>query len=141
MPHSQRLMPGRYLSEQWLDWPRGLLVPRPSWPGACDQQGRTAWRSWWSPPCDPCGCAESSSSWPFPWSCFLLLLSAGFIHHVYFDRSGLPDIERFIRFELPTTGKVYDTQGKVLIEVAREYRRVVSYDEVPVIVRQADPGG
>jgi len=66
-----------------------------------------------------------------------LFLFSGFIHHVYFDRSGLPDIERFIRFELPTTGKIYDAQGKVLIELAREYRRVVSYDEVPVIVRQA----
>jgi penicillin-binding protein 1A len=67
----------------------------------------------------------------------LLLLPAGLIRHVYFDRSGLPDIERFIRFEPPTTGKVYDARGKVLIELAREYRRVVSYDEVPVILRQA----
>jgi penicillin-binding protein 1A len=66
-----------------------------------------------------------------------LLLFSGFIHHVYFDRSGLPDIERFIRFEPPTTGTVYDARGQVLIELAREYRRVVSYDEVPVIVRQA----
>jgi penicillin-binding protein 1A len=66
-----------------------------------------------------------------------LLLFSGFIHHVYFNRSGLPDIERFIRFEPPTTGTVYDARGQVLIELAREYRRVVSYDEVPVIVRQA----
>jgi penicillin-binding protein 1A len=72
-----------------------------------------------------------------PLTLLLLPLSAGFIHHVYFDRSGLPDIERFIRFEPPTTGKVYDARGKVLIELAREYRRVVSYDEVPVILRQA----
>ena len=72
-----------------------------------------------------------------PLALLLLLLSAGFIRHVYFDRSGLPDIEPFIRFEPPTTGKVYDARGKVLIELAREYRRVVSYDEVPVILRQA----
>jgi penicillin-binding protein 1A len=72
-----------------------------------------------------------------PLALLLLLLSAGLIHHVYFDRSGLPDIERFIRFEPPTTGKVYDARGKVLIELAREYRRVVSYHEVPVILRQA----
>ena len=72
-----------------------------------------------------------------PLALLLLLLSAGFIHHVYFDRSGLPDIEPFIRFELPTTGRVYDARGKVLIELAREYRRVVSYDEVPAILRQA----
>jgi membrane peptidoglycan carboxypeptidase len=58
-------------------------------------------------------------------------------HHVYFDRSGLPDLEPFIRFEPPTTGVVRDVHGQVLIELAREYRRVVTYDEVPLILRQA----
>lgn len=72
-----------------------------------------------------------------PLALLLLLLSAAVIYHVYFNRSGLPDIEGFIRFEPPTTGKVYDARGKVLIELAREYRRVVTYDEVPVILRQA----
>jgi penicillin-binding protein 1A len=66
-----------------------------------------------------------------------LLPGAGFVQHVYFDRSGLPDLAPFIRFEPPTTGEVYDGRGKVLIELAREYRRVVSYDEVPLILRQA----
>jgi membrane carboxypeptidase/penicillin-binding protein len=42
------------------------------------------------------------------------------VHHIYFDRSRLPDVEPFLRFELPTTGQVYDAQGKVLIELARE---------------------
>ncbi len=59
------------------------------------------------------------------------------VHHVYFDRSGLPDLEPFIRFEPPTTGVVRDVHGQVLIELAREYRRVVTYDEVPLILRQA----
>jgi penicillin-binding protein 1A len=72
-----------------------------------------------------------------PLALLLLLLSAGLILHVYFNRSGLPDIEPFIRFEPPTTGKVYDARGQVLIELAREYRRVVSYEEVPIILRQA----
>jgi penicillin-binding protein 1A len=67
----------------------------------------------------------------------LSLLAAGPIHHVYFDRSGLPDLESFLRFEPPRIGEVYDDQGKVLIELAREYRRVVSYDEVPRILREA----
>jgi penicillin-binding protein 1A len=67
----------------------------------------------------------------------LVLLAAGPVHHVYFDRSGLPDIESFLRFEPPTIGAIYDDQGKVLIELAREYRRVVSYDEVPSILREA----
>ena len=70
-------------------------------------------------------------------SLLLLLLAAALTHHVYFDRSGLPDIEPFIRFEPPTTGRIYDARGKVLIELAGEYRKVVSYDEVPVILRQA----
>jgi penicillin-binding protein 1A len=67
----------------------------------------------------------------------LLLLAVGFVHYIYFDRSGIPDLEPFIRFELSTTGRVYDAQDTVLVEVAREYRRVVSYDEVPPILRDA----
>src|SRR6185295_75091 len=55
----------------------------------------------------------------------------------YFDRQGLPDLEPFLRFEPPTTGEIYDDHGKVLIQLAREYRRIVSYDEVPVILREA----
>jgi penicillin-binding protein 1A len=67
----------------------------------------------------------------------LVLLAAGPVHYVYFDRTRLPDIESFLRFEPPTIGAIYDDQGKVLIELAREYRRVVSYDEVPSILREA----
>jgi penicillin-binding protein 1A len=66
-----------------------------------------------------------------------LLPAAGVLHHIYSDDSDLPRIEPFIRFELPTTGEVYDARGTVLISVARQYRQVVSYDEVPVIVRDA----
>jgi len=66
-----------------------------------------------------------------------LAIGAGLAHYVYLDRSQLPDIESFVRFELPTIGEVHDARGKVLIELAREYRRVVSYDEVPPILRQA----
>ena len=68
----------------------------------------------------------------------LLVLATGKLaHHIYFDRSGLPDLEPFIRFELSTVGKVYDARGTVLVELAREYRRVVSYDEVPPVLRHA----
>lgn len=66
-----------------------------------------------------------------------LLPAAWLVHHVYFDRSEVPDLEAFIRFEPPTTGVVTDAQGHALIELAREYRRVVTYDEVPEIVREA----
>ena len=67
----------------------------------------------------------------------VVLPAAWVVYHVYFDRSGLPDLEPFLRFEPPRIGEVYDARGKVLIELAREYRRVVSYDEVPLILRQA----
>jgi penicillin-binding protein 1A len=67
----------------------------------------------------------------------LLLAAIGPVYHVYFDRSGLPDLEPFLRFEPPTIGEIYDDQGKVLIQLAREYRRVVTYDEVPPILREA----
>src|SRR5690348_5749964 len=67
----------------------------------------------------------------------LVLATWGLVHHVYFDRSGVPDLEPFIRFDLSRTGKVYDAQGTVLIELAREYRQVVSYEEVPRVLRQA----
>ena len=67
----------------------------------------------------------------------LLLPLIGLVYHVYFDRRGLPDLEPFIRFEVATIGHVYDAQGAVLVKLAREYRRVVSYDEVPPILRHA----
>jgi penicillin-binding protein 1A len=63
--------------------------------------------------------------------------AAALANHVYFDRGGLPSLEPFVRFEPPTVGSVQDARGQVLIELAREYRRVVSYDEVPEILRQA----
>lgn len=61
----------------------------------------------------------------------------GLTHHVYYDDSDLPDIEPFIRFELPTTGQVYDARGEVIISLARQYRRMVSFEDVPLILRQA----
>ena len=68
----------------------------------------------------------------------LLLVPPGWlVYHVYVDRTGMPALDAFIRFEPPTTGVVRDVHGKVLIELAREYRRVVTYDEVPPILRQA----
>ena len=46
---------------------------------------------------------------------FILIPAAWLVHHVYFDRAGMPDIEAFIRFEPPTTGVVRDIHGTVLI--------------------------
>src|SRR6267142_960766 len=67
----------------------------------------------------------------------LVLGTWGLAQHVYFDRSGVPDLEPFIRFDLSTTGKVFDARGTVLVELAREYRQVVSYEEVPPVIRDA----
>jgi len=67
----------------------------------------------------------------------LFLPAAGLVSHIYFNRRDLPDLEPFIRFELPTTGQVFDARGEVLIALAREYRSIISYDDVPVVLRQA----
>jgi penicillin-binding protein 1A len=59
------------------------------------------------------------------------------LHHVYLDRSDLPDLAPFVRFQPPTTGEILDARGHVVIQLAREYRRVVTYNEVPLVMRQA----
>ena len=64
------------------------------------------------------------------------LVSIGF-YHVYFDRNDLPDIEAFARFEFPTIGTVYDAKGQPLIELAKEYRKITKYQDIPPIVRDA----
>jgi penicillin-binding protein 1A len=67
----------------------------------------------------------------------LALPAAWLLYRVYLDRSGLPDLEPFLRFEPPTIGRIYDAQGTVLIELAREHRQVVTWEEIPLILRQA----
>jgi penicillin-binding protein 1A len=67
----------------------------------------------------------------------MLLPPAALVQHVYFDRSDLPDLAPFLLFQPPTTGEVTDARGEVVIQLAREYRRVVTYDEVPLVMRHA----
>src|SRR5712672_1244431 len=64
-------------------------------------------------------------------------LSGCLLFAIYLDRSNLPDLEPFLRFEPPATGRIYDERGNVLIELANEYREIVTYDEIPSIVRDA----
>jgi penicillin-binding protein 1A len=64
------------------------------------------------------------------------LLAVGF-HHIYFDRTNLPDIGPFARFEFPTIGHIYDANDQPLVEVARQYRRITKYEDIPPIVRDA----
>ena len=70
-------------------------------------------------------------------SCAILLPASWLVHYVYFERGRLPDLGPFLLFEPPGTGEVTDSRGKVLIQLAHEYRRVVSFDEVPLVLRQA----
>jgi len=65
-----------------------------------------------------------------------LVLLVG-LHHVYFDRTNLPDIGPFARFEFPAIGHVYDSNGQLLIELAREHRQIIQYGDIPPIVRNA----
>ncbi len=64
------------------------------------------------------------------------VVAAGF-HHIYFDRADLPDIGPLIRFEFPTIGHIYDANDEPLVEVARQYRHITNYADIPPIVRDA----
>jgi penicillin-binding protein 1A len=57
--------------------------------------------------------------------------------YVNFNRTNLPDLDGFIRFEPPTMGHVYDANGHVLIELGRERRDILRYEEIPDVVRDA----
>jgi penicillin-binding protein 1A len=59
------------------------------------------------------------------------------LRHIYLSRRDLPDLGSFTRFEFPTIGYVYDAKGQPLIALAREYRKITRYDEIPPVVRGA----
>src|SRR5215207_2223068 len=59
------------------------------------------------------------------------------VHHIYFDRRLLPDLQAFIRFEVDAPGRIHDARGGVLVELAHENRRVVSYDDISPVLRDA----
>jgi len=65
------------------------------------------------------------------------LFTVSALAHVYFDRENLPDPGPLARFEFPTIGHVYDANGQPLIQLAREYRQIAAYDDIPSIVRDA----
>ncbi|HXN23760.1 MAG TPA: transglycosylase domain-containing protein [Candidatus Dormibacteraeota bacterium] len=57
--------------------------------------------------------------------------------YVNFNRTNLPDLNAFIRFEPPTMGHIYDANGHVLIELGRERREIMQYKNIPDVLRQA----
>jgi penicillin-binding protein 1A len=57
--------------------------------------------------------------------------------YVNFNRANLPDLESFIRFDPPTIGHIFDANGHILIELGRERRDIIRYEEIPEVVRDA----
>jgi len=66
-----------------------------------------------------------------------LVLVLGGIIYISYNRTNLPDLEAFIRFEPPTMGHMYDANGHVLIELGRERREIIQYKDIPDVLRQA----
>lgn len=58
-------------------------------------------------------------------------------YYIYHNRNNLPDIEPFIKFEPPAIGEAYDSRGQVIIGLAKEYRRINRYSDMPPMVVQA----
>jgi penicillin-binding protein 1A len=59
------------------------------------------------------------------------------IIYISYNRTDLPDLDAFLRFEPPTTGHIYDSNGHVLIELGRERREIIQYKDIPDVLRQA----
>ena len=110
----------------------GLGWRRRVWTGAltaarkirCSRLGRLPWR-------------RSAISVLLSTTILAATLVAGGMYYVYFDRTHLPDLEAFSRFELPTIGHVYDVNGRPLVEMASEYRQITRYEDIPPVVRDA----
>jgi len=66
---------------------------------------------------------------------FMLVL-CGMIY-ISYNRTNLPKLDPFIRFEPPTLGHIYDANGHVLIELGRERRQIIQYGDIPDVLRQA----
>jgi penicillin-binding protein 1A len=59
------------------------------------------------------------------------------MYYVCFDRTNLPDLQAFGRFDFPTVGHIYDVNGRSLIEMASECHQITKYEDIPPIVRDA----
>jgi penicillin-binding protein 1A len=58
-------------------------------------------------------------------------------YHIFLDRTDLPDLEPFVRFDFPTIGHVYDINGQPLIEMATEHRWISKFEDIPPVVSGA----
>src|SRR6202171_3135168 len=66
----------------------------------------------------------------------LALILCGMIY-ISYNRTNLPDLDAFLRFEPPTIGHIYDANGHALIELGRERREIIQYKNIPDVLRQA----
>jgi len=66
----------------------------------------------------------------------LVAMLCGIIYLTY-NRTDLPDLDAFLRFEPPTTGHIYDANGHVLIELGTERREIIQYKDIPDVLREA----
>jgi penicillin-binding protein 1A len=66
----------------------------------------------------------------------LALILCGIIY-INYNRTNLPDLDAFTRFEPPTMGHIYDANGHVLIELGREHREIIQYKNIPDVLWQA----
>ena len=72
------------------------------------------------------------------WPLYLLfiLVVIPLVWYLYIDKSNLPNIDAFLK-DAPTVGQIYDTNGQVVIQLAKEYRRIVPFDKIPPHVRDS----
>lgn len=72
---------------------------------------------------------------------FSFLSVASFVgyvyHHVFYNRSNLPDIRMIVNFDPPTVGTIYDKNGKIIINLAKEFRWISKPEEIPKVIRHA----
>src|SRR5579864_9058716 len=66
----------------------------------------------------------------------LVLILCGIIY-INCNRTNLPDLDAFIRFEPPSMGHIYDANGHVLIELGTEHREIIQYKNIPDVLWQA----
>lgn len=55
-------------------------------------------------------------------------------HYLLFGETEPPEIKALVEFKEPAIGEIYDTQGRVVIKLAHEYRRINRYSDFPPIV-------
>lgn len=66
------------------------------------------------------------------------LLATGYAsYYVYWDKNDLPTINPLVQFSLPSITEVKDTNGITLAEFATEYRKIITYQDIPLVVEAA----